>query len=396
MPKLVFLALGAFVVGTEAFVVAGLLPQIAEDLGTSIPVTGQLITFFALAYAFGSPLMAVATGAVERKRLLVLSLSFFSVANLAAAAATSFGALLGARLLLALAAGTFMPAASAYGALSVEPAKRGRALALVYAGMTLATVIGMPLGTSIGQALGWRSTFLCVAVLGVLAVLGIVLALPKLAAPPTVSLAERLSVARRPDVLAILSLTTLSLGGAFTIFTYIAPFLHDAAGFGTNALPLLLLAFGLAGAVGNVTAGHAADHWDLRNFVAVLFAVLTCAFAALSFVATELDGPVAKILVVLGLMVWGLAGWGMPAAQQARLIARDPRHAAVLISLNASALYLGSALGAALGSLTVAHIGVGELGFVAAAIEAIGLIVLVATSVSARRAEWQVAAGRSK
>ena len=390
MSKLVFLALGAFVVGTEAFVVAGILPQIADDLGTTLPVAGQLVTFFALAYALGSPLLAVATGAIERRRLLLLSLALFALGNLAAAFAHSYVALLVARLLLALTAGTFMPAASAYAALSVEPAKRGRALALVYSGMTFATVIGMPLGTSIGQALGWRASFFGVAALALFALCGIALALPRLAAPPAVSLGERLAVASRRDVLAILSLTTLALAGAFTIFTYIAPFLHQAAGFDDSTLPLLLFAFGIAGAIGNAIGGYAADHWDLRRYVAALFAILAIAFIFLSMVVTQLHGPWTKPLVIFGLAAWGLAGWGMPTAQQARLVARDPRHAAVLISLNASALYLGSAIGAALGSLTIAYVAVAKLGFVAAVMEGVGIAVLIATASVTRRRELRV------
>jgi predicted MFS family arabinose efflux permease len=385
MSKLIFLALGAFVVGTEAFVVAGLLPQIADDLGTTIPIAGQLVTFFALAYALGSPLMAVATGHAERKRLLLVSLACFALGNLIAAFAQSYSALLVVRLLLALAAGTYTPAASAYAALSVEPAKRGRALALVYSGMTLATVIGMPLGTSIGQNLGWRASFLAVAIMAVLAICGVALALPRLVAPPPVSLRERLAVAARRDVLAILALTALALSGAFSIFTYIAPFLHDAAGFDNAILPVLLFAFGLAGAIGNFIGGYAADHWDLRAYVAALFAILALAFIALSMVVSQPIGPFTKPLVILGIAVWGVAGWGMPAAQQARLVERDPRHAAVLISLNASALYLGSAVGAALGSLTIAYLSITKLGFIAAVMEGLGLAVLVATASVTRR-----------
>jgi predicted MFS family arabinose efflux permease len=256
--------------------------------------------------------------------------------------------------------------------------------------MTLATVIGMPLGTSIGQNFGWRASFIGIAVMAALAVGGIASALPKLMAPPPVSLRERLAVAARRDVLAILALTALSLSGAFALFTYIAPLLHDAAGFDSAILPVLLFAFGAAGAIGNVIAGYAADHWDLRAYVATLFAILALAFIALSTVVTSPVGPLTKPLVILCIGIWGVAGWGMPTAQQARLVERDPRHAPVLISLNASALYLGSALGAALGSLTIAYLSIAKLGFVAGLMEGIGLAVLVATASVTRRRELRV------
>ncbi|SEE12135.1 Predicted arabinose efflux permease, MFS family [Rhizobiales bacterium GAS188] len=390
MSKLIWLTLGAFVIGTEAFVIAGLLPDIAQDLGQSIAMTGHLVTLFALAYAVGTPIMAVATGAVERKRLLVASLSLFALANLVAAIAPNFVSLIGARLLLALTAGTFMPAASAYAALSVGPERRGRAISLVYGGMTLATVLGLPLGTSIGQALGWRATFVSVAILTVLAVIGILIALPKQAAPPAVSLAARIAVARRGEVLSILALTALCLSGAFVMFTYIAPFLQGPAGFAPGTLPLILMAFGVAGAIGNIIAGYAGDLWDLRKYIATLLVILTGAFAFLSFAVATFEGSLAQGLVILGVVVWGVAGWGIPAAQQTRLVKLEPQQASVLISLNASALYLGTALGATLGAVTITYVSVSRLGFVAACMEALAVIVLVLTS--RRRALPQEAA----
>ena len=393
MSKLIWLTLGAFAVGTETLVIAGILPQIADDFGQSLAFTGQLVTLFALTYAVGSPVMAVVTGSIERKRLLVATLSLFAVANVVAALAPGYAALVAARLLLALAAATFMPAASAYAALSVEPQRRGRALALVYAGLTVATVLGVPIGTFIGQAVGWRFTFVAVAILSVLAVAGIAAALPRLAAPPPVSLAERWAVARRKEVLGILLLTVLTLGGALTIYTYIAPFLTGAIGFDAGTIPLVLVAFGVAGAIGNLMSGYVGDRWELRKYVAVLLVVLSCAFILLSLVATELDGAMAKALVVVGIAAWGLSGWGLPAAQQQRLVKLEPSHAPVLISLNASAIYLGTALGAALGSLAITLVPVGCLGFVAAGMEVLGLVVLLATAETRREAAGEAKAG---
>ncbi|HEY6225200.1 MAG TPA: MFS transporter, partial [Gemmatimonadales bacterium] len=161
--RLLWLSLGAFAIGTESFMIAGLLPRMASDLGVSVPLAGQLVTAFALAYAVGSPLIAVVTGNVERTRLLLLAIAAFATGNLLAAVARDYATLLAARILLALSAGTFMPAASAYAVSVSSDARRGQVLALIYSGMTFATVIGVPAGVLVGGHLGWRWTFGAVA-----------------------------------------------------------------------------------------------------------------------------------------------------------------------------------------------------------------------------------------
>ncbi len=388
MLSLLCLALGGFAIGTEGFMVAGLLPDIARDLHVSIPAAGQLVTAFSLTYALGSPLLAVATGGLDRRRLLMLSMGMFALGNLVAAMATSYGALLAARIALALAAGTYMPAASAYAAASAAPERRGRALSIIYTGLTFAVVIGVPLGIIVGDRFGWRVTFVGVAGLALVAVAGVWRLVRPIGAGTTVGLRERLAVARRPDVLSALALTTLTLTGAFTIYTYLAPFLKAAAGMTGAGIASLLFIFGTGGAAGNLLGGLASDRLNLRRFITAILATLAALFALLSLAPHVL--PTAAILpAIVALMLgWGLAGWAFPSAQQTRLVRMEPALASVTLSLNASATYIGISLGAVLGSAAVANGRVLEIGWVAAACEVAALLVFrLLPDVQARRAE---------
>lgn len=374
---LAWLALGAFAIGTESYVVAGLLPTLAADLGVSVPIAGQLITVFALAYAIGSPLLAVATAGLDRRRLLLGGLAVFALFNLVAAAASSYAMLLAARIGLALAAGTFMPAASAY-AVAVAPAKQhGRALSIIYTGLTVATVIGVPAGVLVGEHFGWRLTFALVAALAAVAWLGLALTLAPVRRAAAVSLAERIAIARRPEVLRALAVTVVTLTGAFSIYSFVAPFLHDNAGLSGTAVALVLFGFGAGSAIGNLASGAASDRIGPQRIVRLVLGGLVVLFATLSAAATWLPPETARWVIVPTLAIWGFVGWSFPAAQQARIVALAPKLAPITLSLNASAIYLGVSLGAVLGSAVVAHRSSAALGWVGAASEVVALGVLL-------------------
>lgn len=375
MLSLLCIALGAFAIGTEGFMLAGLLPSIATDVGVSISVAGQLVTVFSLTYALASPLLAVVTGDLDRKRLLMGSMAVFALGNVLAATAHGYGTLLAARIVLALAASTFMPAASAYAAATASPERRGRALSIIYVGLTMSTVVGVPLGILVGERYGWRSTFAGVFCLAMLAVAGVWRVLAPAPAGQTATLSERLAVARRPEVLGALVQTALALAGAFTVYTYLAPFLGQAAGLAGPGLALVLFLFGGAGAIGNLLGGTAADRVGLRRLLSGVFAAMAIIFALLS-TAAELLPRSAGLVVVGVLLLWGVVGWSFPSIQQTRLVAIDARLAPVTLSLNASATYLGISLGAVLGSMAVAHGGVLAIGWLAAGCELLGLALL--------------------
>lgn len=365
--------------------IAGLLPALARDLNVGLPAAGQLVTAFSLAYAVGAPVMAVLTARLERRRLLALAIAGFSIANLLAALAPNYAGLLAARLLLALSAASFMPAASGYAAASGGLERRGRALSMVTNGLSLAIVAGVPLGVLVGQRFGWRATFLVVGGLAALSLVGILFGMPKQVPGTTASLGERLALTRRPDILAVLATSVLTVAGTFTVYTYLSVFLAGVAEIGPQGLALVLLGFGVASAVGTQLGGTAADYWGARYTVIVGCGLTLLAYLVLSLGAAL--GPAQALLALLpAILLWGLASWGLITAQQARLVALAPTLAAVSLSLNSSAIYLGSAMGAAVGALVIADGAVGRLGWVAAGFSLAALLTVLA-STAARQVE---------
>jgi MFS transporter, DHA1 family, inner membrane transport protein len=389
---LLWLGLGSFAIGTEGFMIAGLLPALARDLSVGLPAAGHLVTAFSLAYAIGAPVMAVLTAGLERRRLLAVAMAGFSIANLLAALAPSYAGLLAARLLLALSAASFMPVASGYAAALAGPERRGRALSMVTNGLTLAIIAGVPLGVLVGEGFGWRATFLGVAGLAALSLGGILARLPSQPPGTTASLGERLALAKRSDMLAVLATSVLTVAGTFTVYTYLGVFLTDVAGIGPQGLALVLLGFGVASAVGTRLGGTAADYWGARHTVIVGCGLTLLAYLVLSLGAAL--GPAQALLALLpAILLWGLASWGLITAQQARLVALAPTLAAVSLSLNSSAIYLGSAMGAAVGALVIADGAVGRLGWVAAGFSLAGLLAVLASGSSASGRGWRRSRG---
>ena len=348
------LALGAFAVGTEGFMIAAILPSIAASLNTSVQAAGQLVTIFALTYALSSPVLTALTASWPRRRLLMASLGGFVVANLIAAAAPGYWWLAGARVLLALAAGLYVPNANAVASALVPAAYRGRALAIVNGGITAAVALGVPAGAFVGAHFGWRATFIGVAGLSAIALGVLAIRLPrKIAASAPASLGERLSVVAMPGVFPALLTTTLWATGAYVVYTYVSPFLVSAAGLTPEQAGLVLTLLGIC-AVGGVTlGGHANDRFGTRRVQAVALPVSALTFAGLTAVAL-LWAPHALPALLPLIALWGLSAWSFFPPQQARLVAvAGASHTPVALSLNASFMYLGFSLGAALGSIVI-------------------------------------------
>jgi predicted MFS family arabinose efflux permease len=379
---IVWLTLGAFAIGTEGFMIAGLLPALARDLDVSLAAAGHLVTAFSLAYAVGAPVMAVLTAGLERRRILAIAMSGFILANLLAAMAPNYAGLLAARLLLALSAATFMPAASGYAATLGGPERRGLALSMVTNGLTLAIIVGVPLGVLVGEGFGWRATFLGVAGLAAASLAGILAWLPRQPPGATASLGERLALARRGDILAVLATTVLTVAGTFAVYTYLRVFLNDIVGLAAYGVALVLSGFGLASAVGTRLGGSAADGWGARRTVIIAGGLALLAYLALSLGATLGPGMAMPVLLP-AILLWGFASWGLITAQQARLVALAPALAPVSLSLNSSAIYLGSAAGAAAGALVIANGAVGRLGWVAVGFSLAALLSVLASRSSA-------------
>ncbi|WP_026868660.1 MFS transporter [Inquilinus limosus] len=377
--SLVWLAIGAFAIGTEGLMIAGLLPAIATDFHSSVAAAGQLITIFALAYAVGSPILSALCGGLDRRRLLVFALLAFALANLLAAVSQSLWQLIAARVLLALSAGLFMPTAYAVAASLVPPERRGRAIATVTSGMTIATALGVPLGAWIGGHADWRSTFLIVAGLGLAGVAGLRFGLPAALPLGASTLAERLAVARRPAVLQALLVTFFWIAAAFALYTFIAPYLERTAGLGPDGISLMLFLFGIGSAIGNAVGGQLTDRIGPTRLQLGALAILTVALAGLS-AATALPAGQALVAVVPLMLAWAVAGWAFHPAQTTRLIRLAPEVGMIAASLNSSALYAGIAFGSALGTAALAWGGVTILGWVGALSAAIALALLAATA----------------
>ncbi len=374
--RLLVLALGTFAIGTGSFVFAGLLGDVAEDLSVSVPTAGQLITLYAIVYAVGSPVLVTITSQVRRKRLLIVSLAAFTAANAAAVVLSSFGPLLASRVIAACGAAIFTPTTAVVAASLAPPERRGRALATVTGGLTIAFAFGIPLGTLVGDYFGWRGAFVLVGVLGAVALTGIAVLLPAVENPLPVSLRERLRAVQQPAVVAALSLTAIGLGAGFVVFTYIGPLMGELTGYEGRGISGMLLLFGLAAIAGNALGGYGADRWGYGRSLAVIFVVVT-----LSLLAFSLLMPVAgSLLAVAGagvsLVTWSVAGWAITPFQQHRLLELAPRQGHIVISLNASAIYLGQGVGAGLGALALGYGSLASLGWVAALYAAVGLAVL--------------------
>jgi len=383
-----WLALGAFAIGTESFMVAGLLPVLAADLQISAARAGQLVLLFALSYAIGSPLMAALLARFGRRRLLVVSLAAFSGMTLAASMAHGFVQLALARVALGLVAGVFLPTASAVAAVMVSPALRGRALAIVTGGGTVAVALGVPLGAWIAGWGGWRTAYLLIAAVAALATWGLALGLPRelAQAPVAEKRAPAFAIAREPGVLPGLLVSLLWATGGFSFYTYIALFLSHTLGFGAEGTGAVFFAIGVAAAIGTAAGGWATDHFGADRMAQGFALMLVLILGGLSFAAQMLPHGLALPAIVGLSALWGFAGWGFGPAQAVRLIRLAPERAPMTLSLNASAIYLGIAAGSGLGGVAIELFGVGTVGWVGAACQFAGLMLLLLHAGRARPA----------
>jgi predicted MFS family arabinose efflux permease len=375
LTRLLWLSVGTFVIGAESFILAGILPGIAADLDVSIAACGQLITAYALAYAIGSPILATLLANAPRKPMLIGALVMFALANALAGMANGLGLLLLARILLGLSAGVFTPTANAVAIAIVPPAMRGRAIATVIGGMTVAVAFGAPIGTLLAAQGSWRTPFFVVAGISTLAAIGLLVGLPSDLPRSAATLRDRLALAAERPVLRALLVTFFWSMSAFVVFTFVAPILMDV-GLTGGALSLAFLAFGITSALGNALGGVVVDRIGAVRTQAAGLSALVLALAAIPVLATILPPAIAPYGVVAALAAWGLAGWSFYPAQSARLVEIAPAAPVVALSLNSSTLFFGQAAGAGLASLAVGSIAPAELGFIGAACALTALLVL--------------------
>lgn len=374
---LLALTISAFAIGTTEFVIVGLIPTIAADLGVSVPSAGLLVSLYALGVAVGAPLLTAATGRVPRKTLLVALMALFTVGNLVAWQAPGYGTLVAARVLTGLAHGVFFSVGSIIATGLVPREKAASAIATMFSGLTVAFVTGIPLGTFIGQRFGWNATFLAVSLFGLVALLGALAFVPRhLAHTPPAPLRRQARVLMQPRLLLAYAMTAVGYGGSLIAFTFLAPILQDLAGFSPDMVSLVLLAYGFSVAAGNVWGGRLADRQGPVRALKTIFGLLAAVLLVLSFTAAS------QPLVVLTALAWGAVAFGNVPALQVYVVQQAERVAPDAIDVasgfNIAAFNLGVAGGAWAGALVVEHLGLAHTPWIAALVTlcALGLTVL--------------------
>jgi DHA1 family inner membrane transport protein len=358
------LTVGAFGIGVTEFVIMGLLLQVSTDLGVSVPTAGLLMTGYALGVFVGAPILTIATRRLPRKTTLLVLMAIFTLGNLACALAPSYGLLMAARVVTALAHGTFFGVGSLVAVGLVAPEKKASAIAVMFTGLTIATLLGVPFGSWLGLAFGWRATFWAVSAVGLAALVVLAVFVPRaenVAEPGP--LKDEFAVLARPQVLLGLAMTVLGFGGVFAVFTYIQPILIELAGYDKAAVSPILLVFGAGLVGGNILGGRLAD----RSLAPALLG--TIAFLSLVMVSAGFAFH-DRIGAAVAAFLLGAAAFATVAPLQMRVLQQAGGAGQGLASsLNIAAFNLGNAFGAWLGGAVIAHgPGLAAVPFVAAAV----------------------------
>lgn len=344
---LLALAIGAFGIGTTEFVIMGLLPEVATDFGVSIPMAGFLVTGYALGVVLGAPLMTVLGTRISRKRMLMLLMGLFIAGNLLSAVAPVFGVMLAGRVVASLAHGAFFGIGSVVAADLVAPEKKAGAIAMMFTGLTVANVVGVPLGTFVGQSIGWRVTFAIVAGLGVIGLAGIAKLVPDMPKVEGVRLRHELAAFRNAQVLLAMAMTVLGFGGVFAAITYITPMMTEVTGFADNSVTWLLVLFGLGMVGGNLVGGKFAD----RALMPILYVSLGALAVVLAlFTLTAHNKIAAAVTIVL----IGALGFATVPPLQKRVLDQAAGAPTLASAVNIGAFNLGNALSAWLGGIVIA------------------------------------------
>ena len=365
---LLALAISAFAIGTTEFVIMGLLPEVARDLAVSIPSAGLLVSGYALGVAVGAPLLAVVTSKMPRKLALQLLMAVFIVGNVLCAVASDYSVLMIARVVTSFAHGSFFGIGAVVAASLVPQEKRASAIALMFTGLTLANVLGVPFGTFIGQEFGWRMAFWVVAALGVISLAGVAALVPNKHDTGPAGLAHEVRVLKDPQVWMALAMTIVGFGGVFVVFTYIAPILEQVSGFSPRGVTLILVLFGVGLTIGNTVGGKLADRALMPSLMGILLAL---AVVMAIFTRTSHSQVAAAVTI----FVWGIAAFATVPPLQMRVVEKATAAPNLASTLNIGAFNLGNAGGAWLGGLAIGHgMGLDALPWVAAVVSIAALL----------------------
>ncbi|MCW5720168.1 MAG: MFS transporter [Devosia sp.] len=376
---LIALFLAAFAFGTAEFVIAGILPDVASGLGVSVPVAGYLISGYAIGIAIGGPLLAVATKKMGRKTLILLLGGIFTLGQILCAIAPSFELLMLARILVSVVHGTYFGIAAIVAVSIVAPEKRGFAVALILSGLTVSNILGVPAGTAIGNALGWRSTFWAVGAIGLIATFGIAMFLPLQAgaAATSGSFRREFKALARQQIVTSLFIVILVMIGQYSLFTYIAPLLGEVTGLDGTTIPWVLLLYGVGSTIGVFIGGRLAD-WKLMPSLIVILSL-----QAVLFIALHLASPY-PLPMAITTVLWGGANFAFGSPVQSRVLAwagDAPNLASALIP---TGFNIGIAIGAVLGANLL------DAGFGYANLPLIGLVAaLLAAAIAVFSHVWE-------
>ncbi|WP_081735058.1 MFS transporter [Paenibacillus gorillae] len=382
--SLICLTIGAFAIGMTEFLVMGLLPNVAADLNVTISQAGQIITAYALGVAIGAPVLTMLTHSLPKKRLLILLMLIFILGNALSMIAPTYPLLVGARILTALAHGTFLGVGSLIATYLVSPERRGSAVSIVLAGLTIANIIGVPIGTFIGQHFGWRASFGVITVLGIFSLLGIMRFIPVIRGEKASSLAQEISSVLKPQVLLTLLFGLFGCASLFALFTYISPVLQSISGFQENSVTWILVIFGIGVTIGNIIGGKLAD-WKQLPYLAINYAVLAIILAVLTVM---LSNP---ILAVITIFLWGVAAFAIMPGIQLRTMTLAGDAPMLTATANHSALNIGNALGAYTGGAAITLAGLHSLTWLAAGLAMLGFIGVLLSFMLDRKVKMKAA-----
>jgi predicted MFS family arabinose efflux permease len=375
------LTISAFGIGTTEFVIVGLLPTVAQDLAISISSAGLLVSLYAVGVAVGAPILTALTSKIPRKKLLLGIMLLFILGNGLAAIAPTFGLLVMARILTGFAHGVYFSIGATIAASLVPANKRASAIAIMFAGLTIAIVTGVPLGTFIGQNFGWRATFIGVSILGIIGALSSAVLVPaSIQGGKALRIVDQLKVIKSPSVLLVLAITALGYGGTFVTFTYLAPLLEEVTGFSASMISLLLLVYGIAIAIGNIVGGKVSNKKPSKALM-VMFILQAIVLLVLYFTAPF------QVAAVVTLFFMGILAFSNVPALQLYIVQMAEKYAPgtedVASALNIAAFNVGIAIGAALGGKIVeSSLGVGATPWIGSILVFIGFLL---TLVSHRR-----------
>ncbi|SEP70749.1 MFS transporter, DHA1 family, inner membrane transport protein [Faunimonas pinastri] len=381
MPLALFaLTVASFGIGTSEFVIMGLLPDVARDLGVSIPSAGLLVSGYALGVFIGAPILAVITARMPRKLALLVAMGIFTVGNFLCAVAPNYWLLMLARMLTAFCHAAFFGIGAVVAADLVPQNKRAQAISMMFAGLTVANILGVPFGTGLGQIAGWRVSFWAVVLIGLISETALAVLLPANLKMEVPNLAREFRILARPMVLLNFLISMLVSVSLFTVFTYITPILEDVTGFTPRAVTGILLLFGVGMTIGNLLGGRLADWKGAQSLMACL---LVLALVLLAFTWTSHSGVPAMVTVT----AWGILTFSVVPPLQLRIVDKAVGASNLASTMNQGVFNLGNATGAWLGGFAInAGIGYGSLPLIGAAVAGVALILtLLSESLERRR-----------